>query len=92
MELREFGIFQHEARLRYNYDLPRQCRDQHSSSSRGANESQNDKLKLSLKNLSAAFVLLISGYVCAAIAFIGEKLLAHFNKIKQLQPSNETNE
>lgn len=73
--MRETGIVQREMKMSFNYEMPTKCRDEKSKISKS-------KSTLSLKNLAAAFVLLVAGYVSAMIAFIFENLYfkLHFKR------------
>lgn len=68
----DYGFFLHELKTRYDYKMPPQCTDKYSPTNSGSSKN-SDKPRLSLKNLAAAFAILLIGYTSALIAFLGEK-------------------
>lgn len=64
METRDSGIYQ-RALEQYAKSMPPQCKPK-------GLQASPDKRRLSLRNLISAFVVLLAGYVCSALAFICE--------------------
>ena len=55
------------------------------------NERKEMPFRLSLKNLSSAFILLISGYLLSLVAFIAEKVIRfHYRALGETGPNLDT--
>lgn len=70
IELRGIGIIQHS--ISKEFTMPPQCTENQS------NNYSEQRFRLSLRNLTSAFVVLLIGSTSSLIAFIGENLVAFY--------------
>jgi ionotropic glutamate receptor len=71
--MRDFGLLDFWAKW-YQPDV-RQCLEKADNIMQLKKSSKKDSTRLSLKNLTGAFVILIVGYLVSFVAFLAEKIL-----------------